>query len=241
MEIRLGCSGFFYAHWIGRFYPPELHRGKWLEHYVKFFDTVEMNVTFYRLPSERMVKSWYKRTPPHFVFALKGNRLITHEQRLLKVEGLLRRFYQLADLLQEKLGPILWQLPPSMGKDMDLLRSFLSLLKADYARYENVIEFRHASWYHQEVYKVLQDFGIAYCIVSCPDFPPYVVTTAPHAYIRFHGRVHWYRYNYSQDELEGWANTIQNLKVDKVYAYFNNDYNAWAPNNCLQLKRLLKV
>jgi uncharacterized protein YecE (DUF72 family) len=238
-QVFLGCSGFHYFHWLGRFYPPDLHPGKWLEYYVRFFDSVEMNVTFYRFPSERMLKSWYKRTPKQFVFALKGNRLITHEKKLVGVDALIGRFYGLANLLGEKLGPILWQFPPSMRKDTKLLSSFLGLLRTSYGGYENVIEFRHLSWYSEEVYDLLREFGVGYCIVSCPDLPTHVVATADHAYIRFHGLEHWYRYDYSREELEEWARIIEELNAKKVYAYFNNDYNAWAPKNCLSLKEIL--
>jgi uncharacterized protein YecE (DUF72 family) len=241
VKILLGTSGYFYQHWRGKFYPPDLHPGRWLDYYVQYFDTVEMNVTFYRFPSQQMIKSWYRRAPKNFIFALKVNRLITHEKKLRRVENLLRRFLGLADLLKEKLGPLLFQLPPSLHKDLEVLENFLSLLQSEHADYENVIEFRHISWYDDEVYRILDKFSIAYCIVSCPDFPVHMETTAPFAYLRWHGLQHWYRYDYSKEELEWWAKEITKLKVERVYGFFNNDYNAWAPKNCLELKKMLGV
>jgi uncharacterized protein YecE (DUF72 family) len=237
VKVWLGTSGFSYGHWVGRFYPPDLPRHGWLEYYAKYFDTVELNVTFYRLPTERALTAWYRRTPSHFIFALKGNRLITHQKKLRGVEGLIRRFYQLADMLKEKRGPILWQLPPSLRKDVDLLSSFLNQLNP---KYENVIEFRHISWFCDEIYELLNRFSVGYCIVSCPDFPTHLQVTVPWAYIRWHGLGNWYRYDYTRRELERWAEQIRQLKAERVYGYFNNDYNAWAPKNCLELKTLTK-
>ena len=139
--IYLGCSGWFYNPWIGRFYPEGINKGKWLEFYSQHFNTVEVNSTFYGFPKESMVKGWYKRAPQGFVFTLKANKQITRVNKLKNINKLLHSFYSLADLLEEKLGCILFQTPPSLYKDVALLKDFISQLD----KKKNVIEFRHKS------------------------------------------------------------------------------------------------
>jgi len=231
----LGCSGWYYGDWEGLFYPEGMPKSKWLEFYATKFNTVEVNATFYRFPFPNMVKGWYDRTPKDFIFTLKGNRQITHVKKLNDVKDLVNSFYRTADLLKEKLGCILWQLPPSLKLNLERLEGFCSDLDKDY---RNVIEFRHSSWYCDEVYKLLKRNKLGFCVVSAPKLPEEAKVTSGFAYIRFHGKEGWYNYNYSHEELKRWADKIKLLKAKDIYCYFNNDYNAYAVSNCEVLKRL---
>jgi len=232
----LGCSGWYYGHWEGLFYPEGLAKNKWLEFYAKKFNTVEVNATFYRFPFPNMVKGWYNKTSKDFKFTLKGNRLITHVKKLKDVKKLVNSFYKTADILKEKLACILWQFPPSLKLDLKRLDKFCKDLNT---KYNNVIEFRHKTWYCKDVYKLLKKNRIGYCIVSAPNLPEDIKVTTKFAYIRFHGKKSWYGSRYSKKEMQEWAEIIKKLKVKDVYAYFNNDYNAYAVKNCLELKKLV--
>ncbi len=238
--ILLGTSGWYYNHWIGKFYPDNLDKREWLSFYSKKFNTVEINSTFYRFPFDNMFKGWYNKTPENFVFALKANRLITHIRKLKNVERLLDSFYKQAELLKEKHGPILFQFPPSMKKDTKLLSDFLKKLPK---KFRNVIEFRHESWHCEEVYTILEKHKTGYCIVSGLNQPCNIVATANFAYIRWHGPSSAYSSEYSTREMKQWAKKIKELKkeCDIIYGYFNNDSNAYAIKNCRQLKKELKI
>jgi uncharacterized protein YecE (DUF72 family) len=184
-----------------------------------------------------MLKGWYNRTPKDFLFTLKANRLITHVKKLKGTEELVNSFYSLAELLGEKLACILFQMPPSLRKEQDMktLEEFLKTLSPDH---NNVIEFRHKSWFCQEVYDLLSAHGAVFCILSAPRLPSEAVATGKVAYVRFHGADSWYDYEYSQAELKEWAGQIKKLKVE-TFAYFNNDVNAYAPFNALELQNML--
>lgn len=237
--IYLGCSGWYYDHWIGLFYPPDKDKSEWLGYYTKFFNTVEVNASFYRLPFPNMLKSWYRKTPQDFIFTLKANKNITHTKPPGKNKGLIKRFCQLSDVLKEKLGCILFQFPPSLKKDLKLLETFLKLLDKEK---KNVIEFRHKSWYSKDVYEILMDYNVAYCIVSAPGLPTHIEVTRDFSYIRWHGKKHWYSDNYSEGELKEWANVIKKLREKgPVFGYFNNDFGGFAPNNCITLNKLLGI
>jgi uncharacterized protein YecE (DUF72 family) len=234
---HLGTSGWSYPGWKGKFYPPELSSGEWLPFYAQHFATVEINMTFYRYPKPEMLKAWIERTPPHFQFTLKANRQITHLKKLRNVKSEVRYFYILADSLQEKLGCILFQLPPSIALNLELLQDFLETLSP---HYRNVIEFRHETWYDEKVNKLLQAHGVTFCTVSSAKVPQTVVETSPTAYFRFHGLTGGYRYNYNDEELEEWAETIKSAQAEECYVYFNNDYQAYAVSNGLKLGELLR-
>lgn len=235
--IYFGCSGWSYNHWIDAFYPNDLDRREWLIFYSKHFNSVEVNATFYRFPYKNVVEGWYNKTSSDFIFTLKANRQITHVKKLKDVDNLLDGFYSIAGLLEEKLGCILFQIHPSLKINVKLLEDFID--KLDKSK-RNVVEFRHISWYNKNVYEMLKENNVGYCIVSAPKLPAEIVTTADFGYIRFHGKDSWYNYKYSKEELSKWAETIKNLDVEDVYIYFNNDYNAYAIENCLKLKNMLK-
>lgn len=235
--IYLGTSGWYYNHWLGDFYPTDLNKGEWLRFYSRKFGTVEINASFYRMPFPSMLKGWRRKTPENFLLTFKGNRIITHVKKLQGVNKTLQKFYSLTELVKEKRGVILWQLPPMLSRNDGLLEGFLNELNQ---RIPQVIEFRHKSWYEKEVYDLLRKYNIGYCIVSCPDLPVHIEVTSNFAYIRWHGKENWYSSNYSTKELEKWAHTMRNLDVKDIYGYFNNDFNCYAPKNCLQLKEILE-
>ncbi len=236
--INLGTSGWSYEHWVGNFYPKDLKKRDWLKFYSKKFNTVEVNASFYRLPFKNMIKGWKNKTPDDFLLTFKGSNLITHKKKLKNSEKYLDKFYSRFEMLGDKKGAILWQLPPSLHRDDDLLENFLVNLDSSF---KQVIEFRHKSWLNKEVYDLLKKYEIGFCIVSAPDFTTDIVVTSDFAYIRWHGKDNWYRYNYSKEELKNWAEKIENLEVDEVYGYFNNDFEGYAPKNCMELKEILEV
>ena len=236
-KFHIGCSGWSYGDWAGKFYPADLKQGEWLAYYAQHFSTVEVNMSFYRFPFRNMLKGWYNKTPKGFLFTLKANRLITHIKKLKGTERLLGSFYSLGDLLKDKLACILFQLPRSLTKDkhMRTLEGFLRTLSPDH---NNVIEFRHKGWFCQEVYDLLASNNAIFCVVSAPDLPSDSVATGKFAYVRFHGVDSWYDYHYSQRELRKWARLIRMLKVD-TFGYFNNDVSAYAPYNASELNKML--
>lgn len=234
----VGCSGFHYKDWKGTFYPEDIPQKQWLEYYAKHFDTVEINNSFYRMPKEDTVKHWYERVPNRFSFTLKGSRYITHVKKLNDPEEHVKKFYHLADLLRDKLGCILWQLPPNLHVNIEKLKRFCGALNP---AYHNVIEFRHMSWYDEAVYNILQEHRVAFCIISAPDdLPEDQVSTADFAYVRFHGKTDWYNYKYSQEEMKKWGENIRALDAKQVYVYFNNDWNTNAVKDARQLLDVLK-
>jgi len=237
MIYHLGTSGWSYPGWRVKFYPEGLASKNWLEFYAQNFSTVEINMTFYRFPKPETLKGWLEKTPSRFSFTLKANRQITHLKKLRKVEHEVRYFYIVANSLREKLGCILFQLPPSLNLDIPLLEDFLAVLSPEY---KNVIEFRHESWYADKVYSLLQSHNVIFCIVSSAKVPPELVETAETAYFRFHGLTGGYRYNYSNEELKEWAERIKKTNAKECYVYFNNDYLAYAVFNCRLMSELLQ-
>ncbi|MFQ6069902.1 MAG: DUF72 domain-containing protein [Candidatus Aminicenantales bacterium] len=238
MRLLLGTSGWSYSGWRGIFYPPQLPQREWLSFYAGNFSTVEINMTFYRFPRTEILKGWMEKTPPDFRFTLKANRQITHFKKIKGVKNEVRYFYILADSLKEKLGCILFQLPPSITCDLKLLEEFLSTLSPEY---KNVIEFRHQSWYEKRVYDLLAAHNVAFCTVSSAKVPDDVVETSTTAYLRFHGITGGYRYKYTEEELKEWAEKIKKIKAKECYIYFNNDYRAYAVENCKTLNKFLSA
>lgn len=239
-EVIVGTSGWWYEHWQGRFYPQDIQKNKWFEYYARFFKSVEVNSSFYRLPFPNIVKGWAKKTPQDFKFTLKMWRRITHFKKIKDVKEDIEIFMDRVSPLRDNLGAILYQLPPSLECDLNLLENFFHQLPSGI---DQVVEFRNESWLTPEVFSLLRKYGVAYCIVSMPDFPELIEITSSISYIRFHGRQILYGSSYSKDELLKWARVIKNLSqkgVKRVYVYFNNDYNAYAVFNALRLKEILK-
>jgi len=240
--IRIGCSGWNYEHWRkGVFYPPRLPPRRWLEFYAQHFDTVEVNSTFYRLPRENAVPNWARESPPGFLFAVKMSRYVTHIKRLRDLPPSLELFYSRIRPLvgSPKLGPMLWQLPGTFQRDDERLADALGLLPPG----RHCFEFRHASWFADEVYELLRSHGVALVIGDTPQRPFQThELTADWTFIRFHHGTRGRGSNYSERELDEWAQRIEAWAacVD-VYAYFNNDWNGYAVRNGLWLKRRLGV
>jgi uncharacterized protein YecE (DUF72 family) len=241
-EIRIGCSGWNYAHWRERIYPKGLPQKRWLEYYARLFDTVELNTTFYRLPDVSAVEGWVAHTPPGFVFAVKASRYLTHIRRLTDLEGGIRRFYERIEPLRRsrKLGPVLWQLPPTFKRNDERLASALRALPEG----RHCFEFREPSWYVEEIYALLRAHGAALVIPDSPKYPFRALElTADWTFVRFHHGSRGRRGNYSESELEEravWIAGWRDRDID-VYAYFNNDWEGFAVKNGLKLKALLGV
>jgi len=239
-KYYVGCSGWHYEHWRGLYYPQDLPNAKWLSFYARQFHTVELNNTFYRLPSEKAFTTWRESTPDNFMFAVKVSRFITHIKRLRNVGPAVEAFLSRADFLGEKLGPLLYQVPPSMKRNDELLQSFLSSLPR---RYQHVIEFRHESWIDEAVFDILRRHHVGLCVFDMPGFSCPLVATSDFAYVRFHGSEGLYSSCYSDAELSRWAERIARLSenVKASYIYFNNDAEAFAVRNAMTLRSLLRT
>jgi uncharacterized protein YecE (DUF72 family) len=237
-EVWLGTSGYVYRHWRkGVFYPPGLPAREELAYFAAHFNTVELNNPFYRLPTEEMFRRWREVTPSQFHFAVKASRYITHIKRLRNVSGELALFLERADHLGDKLGPILFQLPPNQQIDAARLQDFLVLLSRD-RRW--VLEFRHPSWHTPEVYQLLSDHAVALCIPVGGGLYPDRVTTAPFTYLRMH-RGQEPAGGFTTEELISWAAQIRGLRSagTEVYVYFNNDWGGFAIRDAVKLRELL--
>ncbi len=234
--VRIGTSGWNYKHWKNIFYPEGTPQRKWLEYYSKKMDTVEVNATFYRLPSKSTFEGWKNRTPEGFVWSVKAPREITHRRRLKDVEKPLKEFLERADVLGNKLGPVLFQLPPGLKLDMPLAVDFFEQIKS--IRFP-VIEARNKSWFNDNLFDMLKSYSIALCIShSSGRFPFMESITSDFIYIRLHGPGKLYASSYSDDELNMWARKI--IKWNKpTFVYFNNDFNGYAIENATELKRLI--
>jgi len=240
--VRIGCSGWNYQHWRnGVFYPPRLAARNWLDFYARHFDTVEINMTFYRLPRVEAVQRWVAESPPGFLFAVKASRYLTHVKRLKELRpGLDVLLERLDPLLRSpKLGPMLWQLPPTFRRDDERLAAAL----ADLPPGRHCFEFRHESWFRDDVYALLREHEVALVIGDRPQvhaFQTHELTTG-WTFVRFHGGSRGARGNYAESELREWAERVARWRdagVD-VYAYFNNDWEGFAIRNALSLKAKL--
>ena len=236
----IGTSGWHYEHWRETFYPPKLAKSSWLEFYARHFHTVELNNSFYRLPSEDAFANWYKSSPSDFTFAVKVSRFITHIKRLRDSEEPLHNFLKRAEILKEKLGPLLYQVPPGMHRDDEVLESFLAQLPRGR---RHVFEFRHGSWLDDDVFEILRRYKVGLCIFDMPELTCPLVATADFAYVRFHGSGALYSSNYSDEELTDWAQKLAKLAdtLDKIYIYFNNDVEGFALNNARTLMTYLQA
>lgn len=239
-EIRIGTSGYHYKHWVGRYYPADVKQGGMLEHYIRDFDTVELNNTFYQLPNESTFDAWRRNVPRDFLYAVKGSRFITHMIKLKDPLRGLKNFLPRAELLGSKLGPILWQLPPGWKVNVERLEEFLSLLPR---KHRYTFELRNGTWMTDEVYDVLRKYDAAFCIYELAGYHSPIELTADWTYIRLHGPTHFkYQGSYSDAQLEEWATRIRgwSRKLKAIYVYFDNDDSAYAVRNALTLKAMLK-
>ena len=237
--IRVGCSGWVYKHWRGLFYPEGLSQKRWFQHYAEEFDTVEINASFYRLPLESTFEGWREKAPPGFRYAVKVNRFITHMKKLLDCEEAVDRFIELARLLGDARGPLLYQLPPSLHKNLERLDGFLARLPKDI---EQVVEFRHRSWYDEDVLALLDRHGIGFV---CHDLRGLVSprwASGRTAYVRFHGTSGRYHGRYPDDALLGWTDWLidQARQGRSCWCFFNNDIHGHAIEDARTLKSMVR-
>jgi uncharacterized protein YecE (DUF72 family) len=235
-RIFIGTSGWAYEEWAEDFYRGVKPKD-YLRHYAGHFPTVEINATFYHLPELKQVHGWRDKVPAAFRFAVKGSRFITHIQRLENPGGALGRFVRRLRPLGAKLGPLLWQLPPSLEKDLPRLKQFLRRLSPTVRQ---AIEFRHPSWLTPETMDLLRAHGAAIVSVSSRRMPADFSVTAEFVYVRFHGLAGGARHDYTPEELRPWAEHLraQAAAGKEAFAYFNNDLNARAPRNARLLMEL---
>lgn len=240
-DIFIGTSGYYYSHWKGVFYPEEMSSKDFLKYYLKYFNTLELNSTFYHVPKESTFTNWYRVLPSGFLLSMKANKLITHIRRLNNVQHETSSFFEVISALREKLGVVLFQLPPSLKCDLNLLRSFLSNI--DTKRFKIAIEFRHKSWLSKEVFDVLKAKNVSLCISSGYNIPYSEEVTTRFAYFRFHGKEVLYGSDYSESDLSYYKKKILDLKEHGIasFAYFNNDFEGFAVRNALLLKEMLKI
>jgi uncharacterized protein YecE (DUF72 family) len=240
IEWHVGCSGFYYKEWKEVFYPPGLSQKKWFEYYCTRFDTLEINNTFYRFPEVKNLKSWYDRSPEGFVFAVKVPQTITHFRKFNATESLMKEFYDVViQALGEKLGPVLFQMPPSFAYSEEKLELMVSQMDSTFL---NVIEFRHGSWWKPEVFAYLKNFNISFCGVSYPGLINDVISNTSDLYYRFHGVPHLYHSEYRDEFMEQIVDLIiSDPKAKRAFLYFNNTAGAAALANARFVQELLKT
>jgi uncharacterized protein YecE (DUF72 family) len=235
----VGTSGWVYKHWREKFYPKGVPQTRWLEYYAERFSTVELNASFYRLPTEKAFEGWRDRTPDGFCFAVKASRLITHMKKLHDCEEALDLLLSRGRRLGSRLGPVLFQLPPSWKVDIDRLEGFLRILPNDISA---VFEFREPTWYSEEVLNLLESHNAGFCIHDMRGLETPIRRTSDMIYVRFHGPGRRkYTGSYSDEDLEAWAERLDGLMTSdtRLFAYFNNDIGANAIRNAESFRRIL--
>jgi uncharacterized protein YecE (DUF72 family) len=237
-EVHIGCSGWFYWGWRGKFYPLASRPDAWFGHYAKHFRTVELNAPFYSWPKRSTVASWVRQAPRGFVYSIKVNRYITHDFRMEGTAMLVDQFYRdVGEPLAERMACFLFQFPPSFRYTKKRLAAICKQLDP---RWRNVVEFRHKSWWNGEVYRAFRRRKITMCAVSAPRIPDKLVRTADDVYVRLHGTTRWYRHDYSDEELATWAEKIRTSGAKRAWIYFDNDRDAHAIKNAKTLMRMMK-
>ena len=238
MNWYIGCSGFHYKEWKGVFYPDKLPQSKWFEYYSGQFNTLELNVTFYRFPQLSFLRNWYKKSPDQFLFSVKAPRLITHYKQFIETKELLTDFYSsVRQGLQNKLGAVLFQLPPQAIFTEERLQRIINNLDASF---NNVVEFRNQSWWNKNVIKELTEHNISFCGISYPDLPDKAVANNSLVYYRFHGVPVLYKSSYADKEFQEVAKTILKYQPQNAFIYFNNTASAAALDNASSFRRFLE-
>jgi uncharacterized protein YecE (DUF72 family) len=233
-KIYIGTSGWSYPSWYDIFYPPDIASNKLLEYYSKTFKTVEINSSFYHSIQPSVYKNWYNETPKDFIFSIKASRYITHTKKLKDAKESWQTFEKSFQNLKEKIGVILFQLPPNFKKDFERLESFLKILPK---KYRYTFEFRNESWFDEEIYSLLKKFNCALCVASTPNYPLVEKITADFVYLRLHGSKILYASEYTIKELKQWAKKIKDWQGQGMdcYIYFDNDYEARAVEDAKEL------
>lgn len=235
--VRIGTSGWVYLHWRGLFYPAERRQADWFGHYASHFDTVEINNSFYRLPSEAAFDAWREQAPPGFLYAVKASRFLTHFKKLKDPEAPLALFFERARRLGDRLGPVLYQLPPRWKVNLPRLEAFLAALPRGY---DHVLEFRDQTWMTEAVFQAMARRGVSHCLHDLRglEVPPAV--TATPVYLRFHG-AQSQGGDYPREELAAWARRIRDWRGQglEVVVYFNNDWGGFALKNAVMLREMV--
>lgn len=242
-RIHIGTSGWSYQAWKGLFYPPTLPSTQWLRHYTGFFDSTEINGSFYRLPSVETVVKWTETVPDHFLFCPKMSRFLTHMKKLREPEEPLERFFTVFEPMKAKMGPVLVQLPSMLRFRYDIAEAFYRLLKFNYHPHEFVLEVRHASWLTEESLTLMTKYDIGLVISQSGHVFPYSeMITAKNVYLRFHGPEALYASAYSDPVLQAFAQKMRGWAEEghTVWAYFNNDIHGYAPADAQRLQLLVK-
>jgi uncharacterized protein YecE (DUF72 family) len=239
-QIYIGTSGWHYKHWIGTFYPAETKPAAQFDIYKQHFNTVEINNSFYRLPSPETFIKWRQESPADFLFVVKASRYITHQKKLLEPEQTTVRFFENIKFLKEKLGPVLFQLPPAWKVNVERLKIFLAALPD---KFRFVFEFRNSTWYADEVIALLKKYNCAFCIYELAGHLSPAHVTADFVYVRLHGPGNKYQGSYTRRQLEDWAEQCQTWRRQglDVFVYFDNDQEGYAAFNAVTLKELLKL
>ncbi len=237
-HIRIGTSGWYYRHWLGPFYPKNLAKKDFLSFYSQKFLTAEINNTFYKVPQKQTLLNWKNEVPAHFIFSAKASQYITHMKKLKDPQEPVARFFSQIEALGEKLGPILFQLPPHWKINPSRLDFFLKSLPS---QYKYVFEFRDPSWFHEDTYSILKEQGAAFCIYDFNRRLSPKEVTAEFIYIRLHGPDRPYQGQYDKKNLSGWAESISEWKKQgkDVFCYFDNDQLGYAAQDALHLKQIL--
>jgi uncharacterized protein YecE (DUF72 family) len=237
--VHIGCSGYNYREWKGLFYPEGLPQSKWLEFYCQQYNTVEINASFYKVPTVKSLTTWYKKTPENFRFSLKANKLITHYKKFVETQTLITDFYDIAsEGLKDKLDCILFQLPPSLTYTRQVLDRMVDQFNP---AFKNVLEFRHASWWNEEVYSRLKEHELIFCITSYPGLPEEFIQTAGTVYMRLHGNTELYKSNYSDKELKSFRDAMDVSTVKDSFIYFDNTWGGNAIKNAKTMQKLMDV
>ncbi len=236
-KINVGCSGWFYWHWREKFYD-QIPTKLWFQFYRENFGTVELNAPFYSWPTINTVKTWVTQTDKDkFIYTIKVPEMITHLKKMSRTQELIKDFYFTSKILKNKLGCFLFQFPPSFKYSPARIKRIVSQLDPEF---RNVVEFRHKSWWTQNVYDQLKLYNIIFCSCSSPNLPNELIKTANEIYIRFHGLTKWYKHDYSTEELKEWVDKIKILKPKRIWVYFNNDNDAYAIKNAKEFMSLVK-
>lgn len=235
-ENRVGCSGFVYPGWKGTFYPTDLARARWLEHYSSKFNTVEINASFYRFPVVKNLRTSYKATPPDFKFAIKAHKIITHSLRMKAAKEKVDEFMAIAkEGLEDKLGCVLFQLPPSFTYTEENLHNVLQSVPH---QPESVIEFRNPSWWDKDVYAALEKHNITFCNNDYPGMPEEIVKTRKLFYMRFHGKPVLYKSEYKLPQLKKVVKSMP-TECDTRYVLFNNTWYVAAIANAMSIREMM--
>ncbi len=235
-SIFIGTSGWNYSHWKENFYPENVSQKNWLKFYSEKLNTVEINSSFYHLPKETTFEKWKTTFPKGFVFSVKASRYITHMKKLIDSQESVQLFLSRAKILGDKLGPVLFQLPPSLKFNNNTLEEFLRILPG---KFKYTIEFRHQSWWNNETYELLRKNNIAFCIYELGKTISPKEITSDFTYLRLHGPGTKYKGNYNDEILQRWANYFFQWQVKEIYCYFDNDEKGYAPKNAQTLRNFV--